>query len=119
MTDHITFVGDLPTGLGDIHRADITLQLREQRLILAWKPHRHETASTEPAIIESEMLGGVRRLEFAYFGVPSPGSPAAWVTEWVGPTIPELIRIRVSLQRAAARRWPEVFVAPQLATPKT
>jgi general secretion pathway protein J len=118
-TDHIAFVGDLPTGLGDIRRADITLQLREQRLILAWKPHRHEMTSTTPGIIESELLDGASRLEFAYFGVSAPGSPAEWATEWAGPSIPELIRIRLSLIKGAARHWPDVLVAPQLATPKT
>ena len=109
----------MPTGLGDIRRADITLELREKRLILAWKPHRHEITNTTPAIIESDLLDGVSRLEFAYFGVSAPGSPAGWATEWAGPSIPELIRIRLSLVKAAARRWPDVFVAPQLATPKT
>jgi general secretion pathway protein J len=117
-TDHIAFVGDLPTGLGDSRRADITLQLREERLILAWRPHRHETASTEQPVIDSNLLDGVSRLEFAYFGVAAPGSPAEWLTEWAGPTLPELIRIRVSLRKAAAHRWPDVLVAPQLATPK-
>jgi prepilin-type N-terminal cleavage/methylation domain-containing protein len=117
--DRLSFVGDLPTGLGTIRRADITILLREQSLLLSWKPHRHEFATTTPDTMESELLHGVDRLEFAYFGVAAPGSPAGWVAEWAGPAIPKLIRIRLGVSKASARRWPDLIVAPQLATPET
>ena len=115
--DQISFVGDLPTGLGDVRRADITITLRENSLLVAWKPHRHEFATTTPVVAESKLMSGAERLEFAYFGVTSPGSAGSWVTEWAGPTIPELIRIRLGLVKAGVRRWPDLIVAPQLATP--
>src|SRR5262245_17071599 len=40
--DSLAFVGDLPTGFGTIRRADMTLELREGRLVLRWTPRRHE-----------------------------------------------------------------------------
>ena len=42
--NRLLFVGDLPTGLGATRRADISLEQRAGRLILAWTPHRHEAA---------------------------------------------------------------------------
>jgi prepilin-type N-terminal cleavage/methylation domain-containing protein len=117
--DRLSFVGDLPTGIGTIRRADITILMREQSLLLSWKPHRHEFATTTPATMESELLHGVDRLEFAYFGLTVPGSSAGWAAEWAGPAIPELIRIHLGVSNAGARPWPDLIVAPQLATPET
>jgi len=42
--DSLAFVGDLPTGLGTIRRADMRIELRGDRLLLRWTPHRHEVA---------------------------------------------------------------------------
>ena len=38
--DSVTFVGDLPTGLGTTRRANITVELRQGRLVLRWTPRR-------------------------------------------------------------------------------
>ena len=37
-SDSLAFVGDLPTGLGTTRRADITLELVQERLVLRWTP---------------------------------------------------------------------------------
>jgi general secretion pathway protein J len=115
--NQLTFVGDLPNGFGDAERADITLTLREQRLVLVWKPHSHEVPSTIPTLTETELFRGFNRVEFGYWGQPAPGSPTEWLSEWAGPAIPELIRIRMSAAKAGARSWPDLIIAPQLATP--
>ena len=68
-SDKLTFVGDLPTGLGTTRRANITLELNQERLVLRWTPRRHErTTAPEPEPIETELIRGVERLEFAYLG---------------------------------------------------
>jgi general secretion pathway protein J len=115
-TDHLTFVGDLPNGLGHLLRADMTLRLERARLVLAWKPHQHQVESVIPAITEIELLGGFSRLEFAYWGALGPELPPGWMTEWAGPAIPELLRIRIRGAAVGTRSWPDLIIAPQLAT---
>jgi general secretion pathway protein J len=113
-SDTLDFVGDLPTGLGTTRRANITLELRQRRLVLRWTPRRHELSSAPPpAPIETELTGGVDRLELAYWGAPSAGQPAGWQAQWDGPDIPELIRLRLAFAKGDRRRWPDLIVAPQ------
>ena len=113
--DSLAFVGDLPTGLGSTRRADITLELREARLVLRWTPHRHELSTAPaPEPIETELVRGVDRLDLAYWGSPSPEQPAGWQAQWDGPAIPELIRIRLVFAKDDRRRFPALIAAPQL-----
>jgi general secretion pathway protein J len=115
--DHLTFVGDLPTGLGTTNRADITIELRGGRLVLVWSPHRHELTSTKPASNDTELLRGVARLDLAYWGTTAPDSPPGWLAQWDGPAIPQLVRIRLTFAKGDARHWPDMIVAPQLWSP--
>jgi general secretion pathway protein J len=39
--EKVSFVGDLPTGLGTTRRADISIGLRKGDLVLSWTPHLH------------------------------------------------------------------------------
>jgi len=113
--DSLAFVGDLPTGLGTTQRADITLELRQGRLLLLWTPHRHELSNAPaPKPIETELLRGVDRLDLAYWGPPSPEQPAGWQARWEGPEIPELIRVRFVFAKGDRRRFPDLIAAPQL-----
>jgi len=113
--DNVSFVGDLPSGLGTTQRADITLQLQEGRFVLSWAPHRHEL-STAPALapVEVELVRGVDRIELAYWGSPTPGERASWQPQWDGPAIPQLIRLRLVFPKADRRRFPDLIAAPQL-----
>jgi general secretion pathway protein J len=113
--DRLAFIGDLPTGFGDSRRAEIAIALRGGRLVLAWTPHRHEAtggAAATPA--EVELIRGVEGLEFAYWGDPAGGSAAQWLTQWDGPALPQLIRIRLGFRKGDGRRWPDLVAAPQL-----
>jgi general secretion pathway protein J len=113
--DRLAFVGDLPTGFGDSRRADIRLSLRYGRLVLAWTPHRHEqSAGASPQPGEIELIRGVQALEFAYWGDPTGAGRAAWVAQWDGPALPQLIRVRLSFAKGDGRRWPDLVAAPQL-----
>jgi general secretion pathway protein J len=115
--NRLLFVSDLPTGLGATRRADITLEERTGRLILAWTPHRHEAAGAPPVVpTETELIRGVGQLEIAYYGAPA-GELPLWRTQWPGPQFPLLIRIRLRFPKGDARRWPDLIAAPQLSAP--
>jgi len=114
-SDHLTFVGDLPTGLGTTRRADITIVLRGRRLVLSWTPHPHQISlAPPPAATETELIAGVVHVVFSYWGASAPDQPAAWQTQWDGPAVPELIRIRLVFAKGDRRRWPDLIVAPEL-----
>ena len=115
--DHLSFVGDLPTGLGTTRRADITIELRGGRLVLVWSPHRHELASTKPASTDTELVRGIARLDLAYWGTTAPDSPPGWLALWDGPALPQLVRIRLTFAKGDGRHWPDMIVAPQLWSP--
>jgi general secretion pathway protein J len=113
-TANLTFVGDLPTGLGTTQRADITLELNRGKLVLSWTPHHHELTTAEaPKPIQTELVGNVDRLDLAYWGTPPGGQEAGWQSDWDGPAIPELIRVRLVFGENDRRRFPDLVAAPQ------
>ncbi len=112
---HLSFVGDLPTGLGATRRADISIALRKSALVLTWTPHLHEIAlGPPPPPSETELVAGIARFEIDYWGSSAPDQPAAWQARWDGPAPPELIRIRLAFAKADQRRWPDLIAAPVL-----
>ena len=116
--DRLVFVGDMPTGVGTTRLADITLALRGEQLVLLWNPHRREQSATPAPPNETELLRGVARIAFAYWGTPDRDSPATWVTQWNGSAMPQLIRIRVSFPEGDRRHWPDMTVAPPVGLPQ-
>ncbi len=117
--EELSFVGDMPTGLGDTRRADITVKLHDGRLVILWAPHRHDQAAQSVSKTETELLRGVARLDLAYWGIPSPNAPLGWLERWDGPALPAVIRIRLGFAKSDPRRWPDMLVAPQLWTPES
>lgn len=111
--DELSFVGELPTGLGTTSPADIKLRLAGKRLVVDWVPHRHELVGTPPPATISEILRGVDHLEFAYWGLPSNAAAPTWLSAWEGPSLPNLVRIRLGFDRNDPRRWPDLIVAPR------
>lgn len=111
--ESFSFIGDLPTGLGTTQRANITLTLSRGRLVLRWTPHRHELSSAPaPEPTETELVRSVDQLELAYWGSSFPNQAAGWNTQWDGPAIPELIRVRLVLAKDDRRRFPDLIIAP-------
>lgn len=112
---HLAFVGELPTGLGTTRHADISIELRGRRLVLIWTPHPHDIAfGPPPRPTVTELISGVARVEFAYWGSTAPGQPAAWQSRWDDPASPELIRIRLIFAKGDRRHWPDLIAAPEL-----
>ena len=111
--EHLSFVGDMPTGRGTSRRADVSLALRGGNLVLSWIPHRHEIPlETAPPPSDTVLVAHVAHLEIAYWGALAPGQPAAWLDRWNGPAAPELIRIRLVFGKDDRRHWPDLIVAP-------
>jgi general secretion pathway protein J len=112
--DSLAFIGDLPTGLGTTRRANITLELRQGRLVLRWTPRRHELSVVPPPEpIETELMRQVDRFDVAYWGAPSPEQPAGWQARWDSSGIPELIRVRLAFSANDRRRFPDLIAATQ------
>jgi len=87
--DSLSFISDLPTGLGDTQRADITLMVSRGRLVLRWTPHRHEVSiAPAPEPTETELVRSVDHLELAYWGSASPDQAVGWRVQWDGPPSP-------------------------------
>jgi general secretion pathway protein J len=116
--NHLSFVGELPTGLGATQRADIAIEVRRGRVVMVWVPHHHEApGGPPPAPTETELISNVDDLRFAYWGTTSPTSAAAWLTQWDGPVLPALVRIKLGLAKGDPRHWPDLIVAPSLWSP--
>jgi general secretion pathway protein J len=110
----LSFVGDLPTGLGATRRAYITLRLRKGRLVLSWIAYRHERSLGPPSPpTETTLISSVERLEFAYRSAATGGQPARWQARWEEVGIPELIRVRLGFPKDDNRHWPDLIVAPR------
>jgi general secretion pathway protein J len=113
-TDTLSFVGDLPTGFGTDQPADITLQLIGTRFVVNWQPHLHQLAGSSLRPTATDILSGVDRLEFAYWGLPSPVALSpAWLAAWDGPSLPDLVRVRMKFGAGDPRHWPDLIVAPR------
>ena len=116
----ISFTGDLPTGLGGKQRADIIIRLKGGTVTIAWAPHFHQTPDTTVAqapLSETELIRDVGDLQFSYWGAANPTAPAAWLTQWDGPSLPELIRVRLGFAKHDPRHWPDLIVTPSLSSP--
>ena len=112
---HLSFVGDLPTGLGTTRRADMSIELDGPRLVLRWTPHRHEILfGPAPRPTETELIYGVAGLQIAYWGSPAPDQLVQWRQRWDGAAAPQLIRIHLVFAKGDRRHWPDLIVAPEL-----
>ena len=115
--NRLSFVGDLPTGLGTSRRAEITIMVQGGRLMLLWRSHG---SGLPPApLAPAELLRGVARLDLSYWRAPAQGSPGAWLAEWPMSGLPNLIRVRLAFAADDSRRWADLIVHPLLWAPPT
>jgi general secretion pathway protein J len=112
--DQMSFVGALPSAAAIDRRAEMTLSLTNHgRLVLRWRPYRHEKGPPSPEA-ESLLLEGVERVEFAYWRPAASGIKGGWVSEWQRPGLPGLVRIHLQFGKNDPRHWPDIVIAPIL-----
>lgn len=82
------------------------------RLVLRILPNPTAIANagTRP-LIEEALLGGVDRLELAYWRPARRTAPGAWVREWADSALPALVRLRISFIGGDRRHWPDIVAA--------
>jgi general secretion pathway protein J len=80
------------------------------RLLLRWAPRLHAIRlGPPPAPTDSELIGSVDHVDFAYWDQPRNGS-GRWVENWRGSPLPALVRIRIVFLAGHHRHWPEMIV---------
>jgi general secretion pathway protein J len=114
VANRVDFVGELPTGLGGNHPANMSLFVQNERLVLSWTPYRHERRlAPPPTPMEIVLLPGVETLELAYWPASVNGQPASWQSQWERPVAPVLMRVRLVFDEPHRRSWPDLIVAPR------
>ncbi|HEX4193779.1 MAG TPA: prepilin-type N-terminal cleavage/methylation domain-containing protein [Stellaceae bacterium] len=84
------------------------------RLVVSWQGVPRGPIAPQPEMLQpSILIDQVRNLTFAYFGVPGPEQPPAWLDQWTErDALPQLIRMRLTL--ANGMHAPDLIVAPRL-----
>jgi len=92
---------------------DAGLAVSGNRLVLRWSPHHHgDPLRPPPRPQETELIDGVSRLRLTYWQ-PS----GVWSSTWADPSLPLLVRIRLTFAGGETGRWPDIIVAPLLSRP--
>lgn len=110
--DRVSFVGNLPTGLGTTRLAEMTLAVENGRLVLSWRPHHHEQLlGPPPPLVRTVLLSGVERFQLAYWGSPNNSGTASWHATWEAGDAPLLIRVKLEFAKHDPRHWPALIAA--------
>jgi general secretion pathway protein J len=103
----MAFTAPLPEPAGE---ADLLLLVDPRhRLILRWTRHLHAVRFSPPVAQEIELLGGVDRLDLAYW---PPDGAGGWADAWDKADPPALIRVRLAFPSGDPRHWPDIVAAP-------
>ncbi len=116
--DRLQFVTLLPPDIGVGGFFHLSAALDDaRRLVVSETPWPR--AGIEPAAFNTRpsiVLDGVRRLDFAYFGIAGANQPADWNDHWTDrQNLPQLIRLRIIFADGA--RAPDLIIAPRSAGP--
>jgi general secretion pathway protein J len=106
----IAFTTDLPDAAASLvtRHADVALLVEAGHLIVRWTPHMHvQRFGPPPRPMETELLGGVQRIELAYWQ-----RAGGWLSRWQSDSLPQLVRIRIIFADGSAHRWPDIVAAP-------
>ncbi len=112
----LAFTAELPQAAAGADRhADMQLIVDAgRRLVLRWTPHRPAARLAPPPAPETvELLGGVDRIDLAYW----PRGGTGWQVRWNSGEPPALVRLRVVFPEKDSRRWPDLVIAPQRGRP--
>jgi general secretion pathway protein J len=113
-SDKLDFISRLPDMSGmATNRVEAGLGVdSHHRLVLRWRPYLHAKRLRPPQYTETELLGGVARMELSFW---APG--AGWTMTWDAAVLPAMVRIRLEFTDPAQRRWPDIVAAPDLDRP--
>jgi general secretion pathway protein J len=114
-TEHsLSLMTTLPNGADGLasQQVEATLMVDDaHRLLLRWTPWLHAIRLGPPsAPTDSEVLGNVDRVDFAYWNQPRNGT-GQWVENWRGSPLPALVRIRIVFVAGDRRHWLEVIMS--------
>jgi general secretion pathway protein J len=114
----VSFIAPLPQhiGLGGLGRYRLGMD-DAGHLLLAWEEQRPEQKpedppATKPAVI----LQNIAALKIAYYGPERPGEKPGWRDDWTSKELPMLIHIDVGFPAGDRRHWPDLTIAPRLAS---
>ena len=107
----VTALPDLPGRPAQPVEAQLTVDARH-RLVLRTRPYVHAKRRDPPPFAETELLGGVSRLDLAFWHAET-----GWTANWAAPGLPTLLRISLGAAAPGERRWPDIVVAPGLDRP--
>jgi general secretion pathway protein J len=111
----LSFRTEMPRRLAAAKRirdADVTIGVdATHRLYLAWTPWYRHWLVAPPAAERIGLLDSVERVEFAYWDPTLKLPPGGWVTAWVGPSAPKLLRVRLVFSKDSGLRWPDLIIA--------
>jgi general secretion pathway protein J len=113
----LEFATELPLAASTLpsRRANVALAVDPaNRLVLRWVPIAQAARRDLPPQ-ENELLQGVDHLDLSYLRPVSNGG--GWFDKWTGPTLPELVRIRIVFLKGDRRHWPDIVAAPMREQP--
>ncbi len=88
--------------------ADVTLAVEEHELRLLWLAHYRNRIQPAPLPERVVLLRDVDHLDIAYWKELGAG----WQPEWVGSTLPKLIRIHVAYTGDGGRHGSDIVIMP-------
>lgn len=121
--DALRFVAPMPgrLGLGGLYR--LTLETRgfgaRRDLVLRYELHQGAEWERLSDALAGEVLlhEGIGGLDIEYFGSERARDSARWRDRWEdAQRLPALIRLRVRMPQGAGADWPELVVAPRMAS---
>lgn len=85
-----------------------------KRLVMRWRPLRHETTfGPPPPPADEVLLTGVDGIAFSYHSRSSDPvrSPGEWRHDWSEAVPPDLVRVHIEFGAGDARHWPDLVIA--------
>jgi general secretion pathway protein J len=124
--DAVRFVGPAPAQSlpGGLYRLSLRAddESGKSRLVMSWRlldPDARKAGADENkdenVVVLVENIAGV---SFGYFGAAQEDGDSQWRDRWEDtPGLPQLVRIDVTFPEGDKRVWPELVVAPMVASP--
>ena len=117
------FPGHRGVGGRNYFRLAILPNDKLMRLDLSWRLYRADGSLYEnpgddgDSGEERQLIVGIESAEFSYFGASDRDREPDWQDRWdLEEKLPDLVALRITFPPGDRRYWPELIVAPRLAT---